>query len=390
MEDGAARPKRIRTPLAQCYGPAMHPLNPSPRTVVPPPLPLAAFVAALIVTAAVAMGCAGEQTAEPDPAPDGEPAASPDGEPAATPEGEPTASPEGEPAAAPEGEPAASPEGEPDALCDGTGLYPAPVLAGPAIDCGDGLLLNGWGVREEGFEREACYYLGDIGGPPQKPLIVYLHGFSQNVSSVDDSDVLTRQNDAFGDALGYRVVVPQGLTLQTPFGNQPGWDATDIDLANNNDVRAIETLIAQVVARGEVDPERIYLVGYSNGAYLAGLFSFARPDVVAGIWQHAGESFFGEQGCEPILPTPDALVPTFISYFDCDNLVACGQTQSWIADLESLGHDETTLQSVLLSAPDGTTATTCAQTCTDAVGFNNHITFPTTVTPDALTFLSAH
>lgn len=355
-----------------------------------PPLASRVVVIACVASLFIA-GCTTGDSVEPDPTPgtatpEGEPGAAPDGEPAATPEGEP----EGEPAASPEAEPAASPEGEPDSFCDGTGFYPAPVLAGPAIDCGDGLLLDGWGVRDEGFAREACYYLGDIGGPPQKPLIVYLHGFSQNVSSVDDSDVLSLQNEAFGTALGYRVVVPQGLTLQTPFGNQPGWDATDTDLENNNDVRAIETLIAQVVARGEVDPERIYLVGYSNGAYLAGLFSFARPDLVAGIWQHAGESFFGEQGCEPALPTPSALVPTFISYFDCDNLVTCEATQDWIADLESLGHDENSLQSVLLSSPDGTTTTECAQTCNETVGFTNHITFPTTITPDALTFLASH
>ncbi len=45
----------------------------------------------------------------------------------------------------------------------------------------------------------------------------------------------------------------------------------------------LHDLIHQVMAMRSVDPRRVYLAGYSQGGYLAGIMALRRPDLFAGV-----------------------------------------------------------------------------------------------------------
>jgi poly(3-hydroxybutyrate) depolymerase len=62
-------------------------------------------------------------------------------------------------------------------------------------------------------------------------------------------------------------------------------DADDLD--HNVDVRFFDVLSAHLSERFEVDSDRVYLVGMSNGASFAQLVAFARPNVAA-VVAHSG------------------------------------------------------------------------------------------------------
>src|SRR5262249_40375789 len=67
---------------------------------------------------------------------------------------------------------------------------------------------------------------------------------------------------------------------------QPGWDnwyrnLDPSDAAENVDAWAIDSFVAQQVASGRVDTDRIYVTGWSNGAAMGYLYGLSRPNIPA-------------------------------------------------------------------------------------------------------------
>ena len=98
------------------------------------------------------------------------------------------------------------------------------------------------------------------------PLVLLLHGYAANAFV---------QVRLFGlldgsQAHGYIVVYPDGLTDSQ--GNQ-FWNATDgccnVDGNPVDDVAYLSAVLDDVEAHYNVDPKRVYVMGHSNGGYMA-------------------------------------------------------------------------------------------------------------------------
>jgi len=121
----------------------------------------------------------------------------------------------------------------------------------------------------------------------QYPLLVVLHGFGANgfVQSAyfHTSDLVT-QDMAF-------VVAPDG----TP--NSAGrlfWNADpyccDFENINPDDVGYIGGLIDDISAEWPVDKDAVFVLGHSNGGYMAYRMACDRADVIAAIGSLAGDA----------------------------------------------------------------------------------------------------
>ena len=262
-------------------------------------------------------------------------------------------------------------------------------------------------------ERAYCLY-----SPPsasatsQRPLIVFLHGSGGSADDVYDSTSLRAKAPTFdlvGGATraGFFLASDQGRNMPNPNGNlgaAPRHDMYFRDLgapSDNPDFRAIDHLIDSVASGGAVDPARIYLVGWSNGAFFSALYAIARYATptpggfkVAGAAVFAGADPFDDPaasddgGCS-YRPYPTAPTAIYAIHRSCDSAVACDAAQNqqfsnppgydvsaWATTLSSAVG--ATVQEVILSA-GGTLVSQCDDTftlCTSAVGLVNHVSWP--------------
>tara|TARA_R110000868_G_scaffold117600_3_gene312239 strand:+ start:35911 stop:36795 length:885 start_codon:yes stop_codon:yes gene_type:complete len=122
------------------------------------------------------------------------------------------------------------------------------------------------------------------------PLIISLHGYG---GSSRLQNYYVRLN-SFQNNFGYVFATPDGLKDSKGKGY---WNASefccDFDQTNVNDINFIENLIAKIKNSSEVgriDPKRVYLIGYSNGAFLASKIACSSSIDIAGIVTISGTS----------------------------------------------------------------------------------------------------
>ena len=123
------------------------------------------------------------------------------------------------------------------------------------------------------------------------PLVIDLHGY---LSGAETQAAIS----GFG-AHAER----EGFVLATPQGNSdlPYWNATpEPDLPD--DVGFVADVIDDVSATVCIDPDRVYVDGFSNGAFLASLVACELSDRVAAIAAVAG--LLVPEGCAPSRPVP--------------------------------------------------------------------------------------
>lgn len=157
------------------------------------------------------------------------------------------------------------------------------------------------------------------GSPPgggRWPVIFYLHGKSL---SGDDPTMLTKyglpkivSRDA---AFPFAVVAPQCRAGER-------W----------TDVETLDALLGEVLARQPVDPDRVYLTGYSMGAGGVWRFGGARPERFAALAALAGVE---EQGSVKGL----ARLPVWIFHGDADTDVPASGSEAMAAALRAAGGD---------------------------------------------------
>ena len=119
---------------------------------------------------------------------------------------------------------------------------------------------------------------------PKLPLLIFLHGAGGSAAQAMRQ---TRLAD-MAERAGFLSVFPEGLG---PEGGQT-WNAwMCCGYARDqhvDDVGYLAALISRLRAEYPVDPRRIYLAGFSNGAMLASRFALERPGVAAAIAVVAG------------------------------------------------------------------------------------------------------
>ena len=262
-------------------------------------------------------------------------------------------------------------------------------------------------------QRAYCLYSPVAATPTsQRPLLVFVHGSGGSADDVYGGTSLRSKAATFdlvgdGTRIGFFLASDQGRNLPNPNGNlgaAPRHDVYFRDLASpsqNPDVRAIDHIIDTVAGGGAVDPKRIFLVGWSNGAFFSAMYAIARYSTatpggfhVAGAAVYAGGDPFddplaSENGACSTRPYPQAATALYVIHRGCDSAVACDATQQqlfsdppgydvsdWVQTLK--GSVGATVQEIIIS-PQGLQVSGCNDDfslCTSAVGLINHISWP--------------
>ncbi len=278
--------------------------------------------------------------------------------------------------------------------CDEYGAPPMETASNVTlpVQCQDGELLT-W---EQGdVTRYACLnYPDQVDSAAYRwPMIVYLHGSLRDPTSLysDGEDLFDLRNDFQmsdnKDIHGFIILSPEGRRATPYSGDGPAtgegfhWDEWYRNPDENPDVQAIDHFIDTIVGTGLVDTSRIYVFGWSNGAYMTVLYSTWRSDMVAAMGQYAGADPWTRTPC-PVTMTYTRQVPLFLLRNLCDKLVPCSATTEWIDTLQAVNwpfeyHS-------LTYGGEMTTSDECSTSslCDGKVGLQEHFRWPDS---DALT-----
>ncbi|MBM4378511.1 MAG: hypothetical protein FJ086_04310 [Deltaproteobacteria bacterium] len=279
----------------------------------------------------------------------------------------------------------------------------------------------------DGVTRAACVYVpATATAATPRPLVVYLHGAGGSASAVYDTTSLRAKAPGFdlsGDGVGgFVLAAHQGRNQRNENGNPP---ASRHDLyhrafegeVDNADARSLDTLVDDLVATGMVDPARIYLAGWSNGAFFAQAYALFRRRTptpggnrVAAVVAFDGADPFQAptaelSGCALASP-PVAPLPVMLIHRAC-SVVGCDAAQAQALDLPP-GFDVTAWAARLRGELGGTvvdrvverdgTVGACDRFCIKAGAMLQHVQWPDGVAdrsgvdhePDMLGFLRGH
>ena len=130
----------------------------------------------------------------------------------------------------------------------------------------------------DGVTREAIVYAPDASrGSRRVPLVLSFHGYGDNMQNFQHTNV----HVAWPDAI---VVYFQGLETR---GGLAGWQVGRGD-GVDRDLKLVDVALASLRQTHNVDDERIYATGFSNGGMFTYLLWTERPDVFAAYAPVAG------------------------------------------------------------------------------------------------------
>ncbi|MBU1039795.1 MAG: hypothetical protein KKF77_01685 [Proteobacteria bacterium] len=156
---------------------------------------------------------------------------------------------------------------------------------------------------------------------PRLPLVIFLHGAGGSARQAMQQTGLA----ALSQRAGFIAVFPEGLAA--PQGQEYAgiqtWNAWSCcGYARDqkvDDVGYLAELISRLKADYPVDPRRVFLAGFSNGAMLASRFALERPGVAAAL-----ASVAGYLPCDVAAP-PEPL-PVLIIHGNHDRVARFGPT----------------------------------------------------------------
>lgn len=131
------------------------------------------------------------------------------------------------------------------------------------------------------------------------PLVVLLHGYTSSAAEQERYFSLTEESDR----RGFLYAMPDGT--RDPGGDR-FWNATDAccDFSRTgvDDAGYLRRLIDTVMSSYPADPARIYLVGHSNGGFMAHRMACDHASVVTAIVSLAGMAPDDTTRCQPQRP----------------------------------------------------------------------------------------
>jgi polyhydroxybutyrate depolymerase len=129
----------------------------------------------------------------------------------------------------------------------------------------------------QGAAREYLLVVPRSLGTKRVPLVVALHGTGDSPAAMSRYTQL----DELASKQEFIIVYPQALRGM--------WQVLgEGALTDNHDVRFMDALIEHLSTRFPLDPERIYVVGMSNGATFAQLWAAQRSTQIAAVAGHSG------------------------------------------------------------------------------------------------------
>jgi polyhydroxybutyrate depolymerase len=136
-------------------------------------------------------------------------------------------------------------------------------------------------------------------GSGRMPLVVVLHGYTSSAAMADGYFKLTAESDR----RGFLYAMPDGT--RDPDGNR-FWNATDaccdFHRTGVDDSGYLHRLLDTVRSRYSVDPGRVYLIGHSNGAFMAYRMACEHADEITAVVSLAGAAPDDPARCTPARP----------------------------------------------------------------------------------------
>ncbi len=158
------------------------------------------------------------------------------------------------------------------------------------------------------------YVPSGYNGQTNMPLVILLHFYTGTGASQENY----MQFRSLAEARGFLYCYPDGTIDRA--GNH-FWNATggccDSWSTGVDDAGYLRALIEEIGRQFAVDHKRIYLIGHSNGGFLAYRMACQSADLIAGIASLAGMTFLNPSDCAPSEPvnilhihgTADEIVP---------------------------------------------------------------------------------
>jgi polyhydroxybutyrate depolymerase len=169
-----------------------------------------------------------------------------------------------------------------------------------------------------GLDRSYLVHLPPTSGP--WPLVMMLHGAGGSAEFAAEETGWSR----LADSAGFAVVYPEGVPVKPHkapkfLTNPQEWNDGS-GRGRHDDVGFLLAILDLLADR--IDPNRVYVTGFSNGAGLAFRFAAEHADRMAAIAPVAGH-------CWVVDPKPSRPVPTFYLIGDSDPLVPLHGGTAW-------------------------------------------------------------
>jgi len=145
------------------------------------------------------------------------------------------------------------------------------------------------------------------------PLVVVLHGYGGSGKEIADDLGLT----SLAAAQGFFLAMPDGTVGQN---GGAFWNATTIGLPPFDELY-LSAVIDDVVQHHPVDPKRVFVVGYSIGAFMAHRLACDLSPKVAAI-----ASLAGAVTVVPSLCAPSVAVSVVEIHGDADQVITSGSS----------------------------------------------------------------
>jgi len=158
-----------------------------------------------------------------------------------------------------------------------------------------------WMVTVGGVSRAANVHVPASYDPnASTPVVINVHGRTQNAAAQASLSHAIPKSDA----AGFILVHPESVTSPTSWNSGTCCDPATTN--NVDDVGFIGALLDDLESKLCVDPDRVYVMGMSNGAYMAHELACTMADRVAAIGPVAG--LLLQSPCNPTRPMAAMLV----------------------------------------------------------------------------------
>src|SRR5882724_11233904 len=145
------------------------------------------------------------------------------------------------------------------------------------------------------------------------PLLMVLHGFGVSSSLLIAKAGLNQ----VADQKRFAYLAPEGArdALGRPFWNA-GKSCCDFDHRRSDDVVRLRELLTANLDKASIDPRRVFVIGYSNGGFMAQRLACDMGDRIAGVVSVAGAA------PAPDIPCVQSTALTFLEiHGDSDPIV---------------------------------------------------------------------
>lgn len=158
-------------------------------------------------------------------------------------------------------------------------------------------------------------YIVSSSAKPAKSIIVALHGLGGN--SMQFAYFTALHNSVDDETI---VIYPEALKPIKGSGLARGWNAGFCCgsgwKTNTDDVEFLATLIKKVSTDYNINTDKIFIVGFSNGAFMAQRLASERPDLVGAL-----ASISGTAGTKSYQIRPKQAVPILLMHGEQDKRV---------------------------------------------------------------------